>query len=218
MMLAAHPAEPTCAHNVKPGEAARVVRARHEARRLTDQEGLAHPGSAFRVHRVKAIRGSTFDMGEACLPLPAFSELEGVSSLASAACTIGAALEERVSDLFRSREPLLAMALDDLGTQLLFRLSDRLYARIRREARRQGLQAGEAQSPGDEGLSIDAQPAVLALAGIDPQVVSANSRGMLRPVKSLSFVVALGPHLPARSLPPRCLRCASRETCRVRPR
>ncbi len=215
MMLAAHPAEP-CAQSAKPGETARLVRARLDARRLLDEERLAEPCSAYRLHRVKAIRGSCFDMGEACLELPAFSELEGISSLASAACTLGARLEERVSDLFRSREPLLAMALDDLGTQLLFRLSDRLYARIRREARRQGLQAGEAQSPGDEGLSLAAQPAVLALAGIDAQLVSANSRGMLRPVKSLSFVVALGPHLPARSLPPRCLRCASREKCRVR--
>ncbi len=208
--------EPGCAHTPKPGGAARVVRARDVARALIARERLSHPRSAYRVHRVKSVRGVRFDLGDATLCIPAFAGLERIEALACAACTVGAALEQRVSALFRAREPLLAMALDDAATEVLFGLSDRLYARVRREARAHAWHAGEAQSPGDEGLSLEEQSTVLALSGIEADAVAANSRGMLRPVKSLSFVVALGPDLPVHAFLPRCLRCASREGCRVR--
>ena len=219
-MLAPRTAESGCPQTPGSREAggSSIARARHEARVLLARERLATPRSAFRIHPVKEMRGDVLDFGTASLSAPPFATLsKDISSVAAAACTLGAAVEERVSGLFKAHEPLLAMALDQLATEMLFALSDRLYAAIRREGRRHGLHAGSPESPGDSAFALEVQATVLALAGLPEEVVSANSRGMLRPVKSLSFIVPLGARLPARSFLPRCLRCASREGCRVRP-
>ena len=195
-----------------------MARAAHEARLLVAREGLVVPASAFRVHRLSAMGEDTVDLGGATIRAPALAALTGrVTCVAAAACTLGPALEARVSALFADRQPLLAMALDSLGSEMLFKLSDRLHARIKREARRCGLQVGPPQNPGDPGVGIEAQPTVRALAGIGPDAVSADPGGMLRPVKSLTFLVALGEELPAQPLAPRCIHCPSRDRCTVRP-
>jgi hypothetical protein len=216
-MLAARSAETGCpqfatALALPPS----IARARHEAQQLLAREAPVREVSSFRLHTVKAIRGHLFELEGGMLAVPAFAPLHGrVAAVAAAACTLGPVLQARISALFQSRQPLLASALDELATEELFRLSERLLSRIRREARRRGLRAGEAQSPGDPGMALAEQPSVIALSGADAEV-SARASGMLQPVKSLSFVVPLGPRLPAQTSPPRCTRCASREFCRLR--
>ena len=111
---------------------------------------------------------------------------------------------------------VLAMALDELASERLFRLSDQLHGRIARAAKSRGWRASAPESPGDPGIALDQQSAVLALSGIDTQAIVANASGMLWPVKSLSFVVVLGTDLPDRPAASRCISCASRERCSLR--
>ena len=182
------------------------------------RENLVQAVSQFRLHPVECIEDDVVKAAGVALFAPALAQGSGrVTAVVAAACTLGPALENRVSALFAARRPSLGMALDSLGTDLLFRLSDRLYARIRRELRRQGLHIGPPENPGDGGLALEAQSAVLQLSGVDAAALSANASGMLQPVKSLTFVAALGPDLPTHAITPRCSRCSARDRCTIRP-
>ena len=216
-MLATPTVETACSRLPTAGAAApSVARARQEAQSILKQEGLVREAWSFRVYEITAIRGELIELGNKALRIPAHARLRGrMTSLAAAACTLGPGLEARISALFQARQPLVAMALDDLATGKLFLSSDRVYARIRREARRLGLHTGDPQNPGDPGMALDEQRSVLGLSGMGAQI-SANAAGMLHPVKSLCFVVPLGAHLPAHGLSPRCARCASRDSCHLK--
>jgi hypothetical protein len=203
------------------GDAPPAVRARVSARRgalaLLEEESLARPATALGVWPVRSARGARFDLGERSLEIPGFAPYsDGIVSVAAGACSLGARLERRVASLFHARHRLLALELDALGTERLFALADRLVERIRSDARRAGLSTGTELNPGDEGLALGAQHTVLALAGAGRQGIGATPAGMLRPVKSLSFVIALGCALPE-SAETRCDRCYARDRCRSRP-
>jgi hypothetical protein len=202
-----------------PGSRADVARARtrDEALALVDAESLIQPATAFRVWPVRCARDEGLDLGTRSLAVPGFSGYAGeISAVAAAACTLGPRLERRVAALFHARRRLLALELDAIGTERLFALADRLAARIRRAAGRAGLRASATLHPGDAGMSLGEQQAVLALAGTGAQGIGTTAAGMLRPVKSLAFVVALGRGVPA-AAGARCDRCGARDRCRIRP-
>jgi hypothetical protein len=201
-----------------PGSRADVVRARarDEALALVHAESLLAPKTAFRVWPVLGAREEGLDLGTLSLARPGFSGHAGeISAVAAAACTLGPRFERRVAALFHARRRLLALELDAIGTERLFALADRLAARIRRAARRAGLRASAALHPGDAGMPLGEQRAVLDLAGAGSKGIDVTAAGMLRPVKSLAFVVALGRDVPA-SAGARCNRCAARDRCRIR--
>jgi len=215
-MPASQAAETHCPPQPQSARAA-LTRANREARRLLREKGLLAASWAFRIHPVSAISGSIIDLGGTCLNAPALAELCGsVTSVAAAACTLGPGVEARIASLFATRQRVLAMALDQVASERLFTLADQVHARIARAAGRRGLRAGLPEHPGDPGVALDAQAAVLALAGVEAQAITAISAGMLRPVKSLSFLVALGADLPERGSEPRCARCASQGRCTFR--
>jgi len=198
------------------GDLARA-RARHDALALAEAESLAQPVTAHRAWRVESAHGAQFDLGEHSLDIPGFADYSGeIASVVAGACSLGPRFEQRVASLFHAQRRLLALELDALGTEWLFALADLLVARIRRGARREGLRASAELNPGDEGLALGAQRAVLALAGGGSHGIKVTPGGMLAPVKSLTFVIALGRAVPE-SLATRCDRCGARDRCRVRP-
>ena len=142
--------------------------------------------------------------------LPPSGEL---TALAFGVCTLGHGIERRVSALFAQRRVSLALALDALGNQMLMEALRRLQDRILAEVRRRGLDmAGELRA-GDPGLALEAQPAVLRLAGASQIGVRLTGTLALDPLKSASVVFGVG-----RNLPPahwsRCDDCRSRAKCR----
>jgi len=191
-------------------------RARREALALVRNESLARPACGYRVWPVRRTRGDVLDLGVRSLHVSGFDGFAGeIAAVAAGACTLGAHLEARVSALFRARRPLVALELDALGTELLFRLADRVVARIRSEARRAGLRTTAELNPGDPGLALGEQPAVLALADGERCGIAPAPGGMLHPVKSLTFILALGRTLPESAVA-RCERCSARNRCRFR--
>ncbi len=197
-------------------DAARA-RARNEALALMDAESLLEPATAFRVWPVRGARDERFDLDLRPLSVPGFADFaERVAMVAAAACTLGPRFERRVAALFHARRRLLALELDAIGTERLFALAGRLAARIRREARRADLRASAAVHPGDTGMALGEQPVVIELSGAGTRDIGATAEGMLHPVKSLAFVVALGRDIP-RSAGGRCDRCGARDRCRLRP-
>jgi len=182
-----------------------------------EARALALPAFGYRIVPVVEVRGEAIDVGEAILHAPGLAaESGGLRAVAAAACTLGTAIQDRISALFEARQPSRALALDIASNELLFRLADRVLAAIRREARRDGLLIGIDLSPGDPGVPLGQQTAVLGLADAARQGIATTEAGMLFPVKSLSFVVALGSTLRRRSTSGRCNCCPSRERCTVK--
>lgn len=193
------------------------ARARDEAREMIEREALARPAFGYRILPVQAVRGDAIDFGDAALDAPVLAAGIGeLKAVAAAACTLGPAMQQRISALFATRRRSLALALDTVANELLFRLAGRAFATIRREARRAGLGTGIEASPGDPGMPLEQQARVLALADAARIGVHATGTGMLSPMKSLSFLVALGSNLRARSAPRRCNGCPSRDRCAAR--
>jgi len=194
-----------------------AARLRAEALAMIADEALASPAFSYRISEATAARDDRIAAGGLALHAPALASSGGITALAAAACTLGAAMDARITQLFALRRPSLALALDAVARELLFRLADRAYARIRRDARKQGLDAGIETNPGDDDIALDQQPAVLTLADAEQIGITASTPGMLSPVRSISFVVALGHGLAGRSAAGgRCKRCPSRDRCTSR--
>lgn len=143
--------------------------------------------------------------------LPASGEL---TAICCGVCTLGPNFERRSSELFAGRQASLAMALDELGNELLFAVSRRAQDRMQADAARRGLSMAGELRPGDPGLALDAQAAVLRLAQAETIGISLSAGGLMHPVKSCSMVLGMGIDLPAVQWS-RCDHCPTRDKCRV---
>jgi len=123
-----------------PGQASVTeARARSEALALLERDAFVTPAAAYRIVPVAAIRGTAIDLRECVLHASALVEDPGeLLAVAAAVCTLGGAAEQRVAQLFAGRRRSLALALDGVANELLFRLADRTVAAIAREARKSG--------------------------------------------------------------------------------
>lgn len=137
-----------------------------------------------------------------------------LTALACGVCTIGPQLERRVSTLFGERRASLALALDELGNEMLFAASRRAQDRMQADLARRGLcMAGELRA-GDPGLDLDAQAAVLRLAQSENIGVALRDGSLMTPLKSTSMVLGVGIDLPAAQWS-RCDQCRNRDKCAV---
>jgi hypothetical protein len=135
-----------------------------------------------------------------------------LTALACAVATVGQALTDRVSDLFAQRRAALGLALDSLGNELLFALARRVQDRILSETMRKRLTMAGELRPGDPGLALDAQGAVLRLAKAQRIGVELTHGMLMRPHKSTSMVLGVGIDLPATAWS-RCDDCPSNTKC-----
>jgi hypothetical protein len=184
---------------------------------MIGDESLAQSAFVFRIVPVQNSRAADFGFGKSRLQVPALADVASkVTAVASVVCTLGTSLEARVSALCVERRVSLALALDEVGNELLLNSVRQALLLIRREARRQSLSSGNSLSPGCSGFALDQQAGVVALAGGDRLSISVTSHGMLNPVKSRSLIVPIGAGLTAQPLHRRCDDCSSRKQCRYR--
>jgi hypothetical protein len=198
-----------------PALAPHRARARTQALGLIERESLIEPAWRFSIVLLDAPPTDTLCAGgerfHASWLLPKSGKL---TALAFAVCTIGPVLERRVSALFGEHRPSVALALDGLGNEALLALSRRTQDLLFAEVRRSGLcMAGELR-PGDPGLGLDAQAAVLRLAKAGETGVSLSRLNMLTPTKSSSAMFGVGIDLPPAQWS-RCDHCPSRKTCKL---
>ncbi|HIJ86633.1 MAG TPA: hypothetical protein HPP97_02995 [Desulfuromonadales bacterium] len=199
----------------RPSRAGTAPKLRHAAVTMIRAGALAQPAFSFRIVPVHTSSAADFAFGESRLRVPALADVAAnVSAVASVVCTLGRSLEARVSALCVERKLSLALALDEVGNELLLNSVRQALLQIRREARRQCLSSGNSFSPGCSGFSLDQQTGVVVLAGGDRLGISVTSHGMLTPVKSRSLIVPIGAGLSAQPLHRRCDDCSSRKQCR----
>ena len=191
------------------------AKARGDAIEMIVRDELIRPAAAFQIVKTEAMLGDRYDLGGISLRAPALGGEPGkVFAVAACACTLGPQLEAKVSELFRARRALLAVTLDQLGNELLFGIAARLQEQVHLEAQRRALEPGFERYPGDPGIDLAEQAAVLMLAGAHNAGISVSAGGSLRPAKSLSCVVVLGRGLRSRVRSERCDPCPSKNRCR----
>ena len=128
-------------------------------------------------------------------------------------CTLGQRPVQQIREWFVEKKHLQAVLLDEIGTLLLYKISDYFELLICEQAKTMGLQASGSLNPGDDGFDISLQGTVLELAGGKDIGVTLQGSGTLTPHKSLTAVIGLGHGMLARSRADRCRNCKSRERC-----
>lgn len=195
--------------------AATRARARRDALALVTAENLLDAAFCFRFVPVERIEGGVLRAGGEAIRGPRLVPESGrLTALACAVATVGPGIERRVSALFAERRMSLALALDQIGNELLMHVSRKMQDRmLALAAKRRLAMAGELR-PGDPGLALGAHAPVLRLAGADRIGVALSAGHALTPLKSMSAVMGVGVDLPPATWS-RCDDCRSRPTCKL---
>jgi len=198
----------------------RLVRARHPAlvalaeQALADGRPLLQPAVAYRQLPVESLRHERLTLaGGAILTGPLVAQhLGAAQQVVVALCTIGEALEQRVSELF-AREPTCALALDGLGSAAVEALATAACQHFASLAAAAGLQTSLPLNPGLSGWPLEeGQRQIFALLDGQQIGVTLTASSLMLPRKSTSFVLGLGHGLASGGKP--CGYCHLRETCR----
>ncbi len=190
-------------------------RFRGEALALIEREHLIEPAFSYRIVDLDEPAAEVLRAGGAALYAPRLLPQAGeLTALACGVATLGSLLERRVTSLFAERCVSLALALDEIGNQLLLAVTRRVQDRMLVAARKRGLTMAGELRPGDPGLALGAQATVLRLADAFGAGVSLTRGHALHPLKSISMVLGVGIDLPPVRWS-RCDDCPSRPSCRI---
>jgi hypothetical protein len=139
--------------------------------------------------------------------------LAGATEVAVVFATIGARWSEATSACFQRGDALDGYLLDEIGTAMLERLSLRLEAMIRMDARSRGRYAGSPIEPGHAGLPLSLQPMLAQLAEVQTAGIAITSSGMISPPKSFSMLIGIGQGLRRWTRAQACRECPSFVMC-----
>jgi hypothetical protein len=183
---------------------------------LDEAQSLLAPAALYEIVPVREFRHHTVILGdgtslEGTLVARA---LAGAAEIALAVCTVGPALDARVSAHFAAGDSLHALALDGAGIGALAQVSGAVGERICDEANARGLRTGMRASPGQEGWPLEQQMILFDLVPAQKIGVQLTESCLMLPRKSVSFVVGLGPEMRADATA--CDFCSKRDRCRWR--
>jgi hypothetical protein len=124
-------------------------------------------------------------------------------------CTAGRAIEEHARALSRKGELIDSMIFDAIAMTALSKISDRLGRAVFDWAAERGLSASRAFSPGagSSGWELENQRLVFAHLPRDPLGVRLTPHLLMRPSKSVSFVIGIGEHIVQAKSPFSCEGC-----------
>ncbi len=142
--------------------------------------------------------------------------LSEADEVAVTVCTIGCALEQRVSATLQD-DPVLALALDGLGTAAVDALASAVCGQVAADAEARGAKATIPFSPGMMGWSLaDGQDQVFSLVNAAGIGVALTPSRLMVPRKSVSMVIGLGSRIVTGGH--HCDLCGMKDTCRYRTR
>ena len=107
-------------------------------------------------------------------------------------CTIGSALEERVSELFTQKEHASAVILDSIGSAAVDSVADYVNYVVCERENRLGISVGPRLSPGYGKWELADQRTLFALIPSEMIDVHLNKQYMMIPRKSVSFCIGIG--------------------------
>jgi hypothetical protein len=199
--------------NPPPGLSPVRARLRRDSLDLILAEDLVEASYCYEVLPLDAPPGAILHAGGTAFDAPALLPAAGeLTALGFAACTLGPRLQARCTTLFGEKRAALAVALDELGSEMLFALARRLQDRVLSECYRKRLCLGAELNAGDPGLALDTLAAIVRLSGAADIGIGLHGGKLMTPLKSTAMIFAIGRDLPAVALS-RCGGCPSRERC-----
>jgi hypothetical protein len=202
-------------HGIPTADASEALRAAAQAV-IDEAHSLLAPAAMYAILPVRDFEHEQviLDNGATFKGSLAARALAGAHEVAVAVCTIGSALEERMSALFVSRDALRALALEGAGVAAVGQVANAVGIHLCNAAAGRGLSVGMRASPGQEGWSIQQQRTLFSLIPAEQIGVRLTSSYLMLPRKSVSFVMGLGPDMRADAVP--CDFCSKREHCQWR--
>jgi len=149
--------------------------------------------------------GEAADLRKDDLPAP----IQRASFLAFGLVTVGPAIEQEVEKLRETGRLLDSMILDALGSAAVSELCEQTAYRVFGWAEEHGLNASRAFEPGS-GASrwpLENQRLIFANVRADEIGVRLTSHLLMRPIKSLSFLMGTGTEIKQASAPFSCQGC-----------
>jgi hypothetical protein len=156
------------------------------------------------AHRIEA--------GGERLDIPGIERRWGrLTAVGAGICTVGDVIETRVRTLFDEREFPLAVMLDSVGSAAVESLAEHVNDLLCQHALPDGLNVTNRISPGYAGWDTAEQEKLFRLCPGAPIAVTLNPACFMTPVKSISFLVGLGPDARVDHYFTQCRRCWMRD-------
>jgi len=142
------------------------------------------------------------------LHIPEIQRLWGpLVAVGVAICTVGNAMEERARELFDAHDFPLAVMLDSVGSAAAECLAEYVNDLLCQVAIPEGQKVTNRVSPGYAGWEVAEQASLFTLCPGDPVGVKLNEFCVMTPVKSISFLVGIGPEARVDHYFTQCRRC-----------
>jgi Vitamin B12 dependent methionine synthase, activation domain len=151
------------------------------------------------------------DVDGETLTIPRIGALWGpVTDVAVVVCTIGDALERRVSELWEARELPLASMLDSVGSGAVESLAEHVNDLLCEQGL-PDLRVTNRISPGYADWDVAEQPRLFRLVSADAIGVGLNAACVMTPGKSISLLVGAGRQARVDHYFTQCARCWMRD-------
>jgi hypothetical protein len=167
----------------------------------TEAQIISQPKATWQIYDYNAETATIMSPKPLMLPQTVISKhLAKAFKVAVIAVTIGAKLEEQVSNYFTNNEYTLGLLLDAAGTTAVEIAADQACELIKQEVTKQGYATLFRFSPGYGQWDITVQPQILSLAHADEINVTATPSCMLLPRKSITAVIGLTANVSTNNL------------------
>lgn len=184
------------------------------SRALDEGRSLLAPAVASRLVQVeRATLSQVVLAGGLCIRgLAPARRLSGSLHVLLAVCTVGDACDRRAAELMQD-DPAAALAFDGLATAAVNAVAGALCESVRVDAARAGQRTAPPVSPGQgEWDLVEGQGVIFSLVKPARIGITVSERGQMRPIKSVSFAVGIGPTVNDRA-PGACAGCSSQPGC-----
>jgi hypothetical protein len=185
---------------------AEVLALLEEAVRLGEQ--LMSPRCVYRSVPVAAQSTDLIGAGDERFHIPHIERLWGrLAAVVAGVCTVGDAIERRVDALFEARELPLAVMLDSVGSAAVESLAEYVNDLLCQAGLPASIKVTNRISPGYAGWNTAEQVALFRLCPGEPIGVGLNDACFMTPVKTISFLVGVGPEARVDHYFTQCRRC-----------
>jgi len=183
---------------------------------MREAEELISPAIAYAVHPVAGVEESRLIVdGGAALESAVVASLFGSApEVVPMIFTIGPRLEERVAEYGKANDYPASFALDVIGSVAVTQVGAVGYELIEGLARERGVKASIPLNPGTSHWPMSGQRVIAGLVPAKEIGVEVLPSDILRPFKSIAFVVALGSDVLTPAEGSSCDYCERRDLCR----
>jgi hypothetical protein len=175
-------------------------------------EHLMVPRAVYQAAPITGQGPSAIEAAGVTLTIPDIGRLWGpLDAVGAGICTVGDAIEARVSALFDAREFPLAVMLDSVGSAAVESLAEYVNDLVCQAGLVEGVKVTNRVSPGYAGWDTAEQRQLFALCPGGPIGVTLNEACFMLPAKTITFLVGVGPHARVDHYFTQCRRCWMRD-------